>query len=130
LGYIRRVFTVFVEGLDVYAYHGVPEAERTVGHRYGIEFELQVEGNADRSDEVSDTVDYAEAAQFVEKLTRESQFRTVERLATVLAESLLERYPLVLSASVTVRKPFPPAPVTASAVGSRVIRKRVTRLTS
>ena len=122
--YIRGVFTVLVECLDVYAYHGVPDAERIVGHRYRIDFALAVEGTADETDVIGDTVDYAQTAEIAERIARENQFRTVERLAAVIAEQLVAYSPLIVRATVTVRKPLPPAPTTASAVGATVSRQK------
>jgi dihydroneopterin aldolase len=121
---MSSVFTVFIEGLDIYAYHGVPAEERAIGHRYNIDIELTVDGTADATDEISDTVDYATAAQIAEKLIRHSQYQTVERLATAVAESLLEAFPLIRQATVTIRKPMPPAPFIAAAVGASVVRKQ------
>jgi len=109
--------TVVVRGLQCYAYHGVPPAEREVGHRYTIDLELDVEERAWRSDRVQDTVDYAAAAQAALDVTLDSQFRTVERLAQVIGEEILNRFPDVMEARVSVEKPMPPAPIIAEAVG-------------
>jgi dihydroneopterin aldolase len=111
------VLTVFVKGLEFYAYHGVPAEERTIGHRYSMDLTLSVEATADVTDEVEDTVDYATAATFAQEIAQATQYRTVEKLAGVVADRLLDRYPLVHSVTVQVAKRLPPAPIIAEAVG-------------
>jgi dihydroneopterin aldolase len=124
LRYIGTVFNVFVEGLDLYAYHGVPAEERVVGHRYHVDVSLTVDGRADVTDHVDDTVDYGRVAQMAEALVRETQFHTVERLAAAIADHLIATFALAVEVSVTVRKPFPPAAVIAAAAGATVTRRR------
>jgi len=114
------VYEVLVEGLQIYAYHGVPDAEREIGHRYLIDLKLEVDGKADQTDDVAETVDYGIAGQIAEETAVKSQFRTVERLARVIADGLLEAFALLQSVEVTVRKPLPPAPILAEAAGVRI----------
>ncbi len=118
------MFTVFIEGLDIYAYHGVPVAERAVGHRYRVDIRLLVSGNADVTDELFDTVDYGLVGTMAEETVRNTQFQTVERLAAVIGDLMLQEFPLVQEATVTVRKPLPPAPIIAESAGATVIRAR------
>jgi len=118
------VFTVLVEGLQLYAYHGVPDAEREVGHRYLIDLKLEVDGQAFETDEVSDTVDYGAAARVAQQAAEKQQFRTVERLARVIGEDLLNTFENLEAAEVTVRKPMPPAPFLASHAGVVVRSQR------
>jgi dihydroneopterin aldolase len=108
---------LFIEGLDLYAYHGVPDEERVIGHRYTIDLAMDVTETASSSDNVGDTVDYGKVAQAVGEFARSSQFRTLERLAAEIARIVMEGHPAVTWISVTVRKPQPPAPVIAAAVG-------------
>lgn len=118
------MYTVFIEELDLYAYHGVPDEEQIIGHRYRLNIKLQVEGTADFTDRVDDTVDYGSIAQYLDAQTTSRQFRTVERLAAHLAESVLGKFPLVQQVRLTVRKPLPPAPIIAANVGVTVERTR------
>ncbi|MFZ4509220.1 MAG: dihydroneopterin aldolase, partial [Fimbriimonas sp.] len=46
---------VFVTGLDVYAFHGVPDAEREVGHRYRADLTLEVDEDASATDQIDGT---------------------------------------------------------------------------
>ena len=117
LGQTGSMFVVFVRGLEFYAFHGVPEAERQVGHRYRVDIELRVEGSADETDDVADTVDYGKIAQRVTQLGTAERCRTVERLARKIGEALLDENPALVSIWISVAKPLPPAPVIAEEAG-------------
>jgi dihydroneopterin aldolase len=118
------MYTVFVRGIEAYAYHGVPAHERAVGHRYLVDVEMEVSGTADRSDEVSDTVDYAAAGQIVQSVLSDSPCKTVEHLASEILDRLFAMSPLIVEATATVEKPLPPMPVIAEAAGVRLTRGR------
>lgn len=115
-----KVHHVLIEGLELYAYHGVSEAERQVGHRYLIDVDLDVEGDAPSTDELTGTVDYGAVAQLVTEIATGKQTRTVERLGQIIGERLLADFPSAVSAEVTVLKPNPPAPVIAASAGAIV----------
>lgn len=108
---------VFLHGIEFYGYHGVPEAERTVGHRYLVDVELEVDERASQSDKVEDTVDYAQIGLLVLEHGMKPGFSTVEKLAKVIADAILSRYKRVQQVTITVAKPFPPMPVIAQQAG-------------
>lgn len=118
------MLTVTIDGLDVYAYHGVPDSEQEVGHRYRIDIELEVESAADASDRIEDTVDYAAAASVATGVVAGTQCRTVERLARLVSEALLAMSDRVHEVTVEIRKPLPPAPIPVEAVGCRLTLRR------
>ncbi len=111
------MYTVFVRGIEFYGYHGVPVEERVVGHRYRVDVELRVNGVADNSDEVSQTVDYGELGLLVVQIGAEERVSTVERLARIIGESILAKFGLVESLWISVAKPLPPAPMIADSAG-------------
>lgn len=118
------MYTVFVRGLEFYAYHGVPPEERAVGHRYCVDLDLEVEGRADATDRVEDTVDYARAAQIAQAYAQGCQVHTVERLAAGIADEMLAAFPSIVRTRVRVGKVMPPAPVVASEAGVELARTR------
>lgn len=118
------VFTVYVRGIECYAYHGVPEEERAVGHRYRIDLEIEVEGDAGHTDSIRDTVDYSAAAKLVTSIARTEQFRTLERLAQVAAERILAAFERAQVVHVDAAKRLPPADVIAETAGVRLVVRR------
>jgi len=116
--------TLFVTGLEFYAYHGVPAEERTIGHRYVVDLELNVKSSAETSDDVTDSVDYADVAQTVVEVATKKQYKTVERLAQVMGETLLDRYSRIQGLSIRLAKRLPPAPIIAEELGVELTLER------
>ncbi len=98
------MFAVFVKGLEFYGYHGVSTEEQKVGHRYRVSITMHVEGKADETDDLANTVDYGAAAELVLKLGLESQHKTVEKLAGVIADHILVAFGSVSECQVEVAK--------------------------
>lgn len=118
------MYRVFLENLEFYAHHGVPAEERVVGHRYVVSLVMEVEGGATASDQVEDTVDYGAVASAVFEVATEKQFKTVERVAHLIAKTILDRFPLTSSVEVRLAKRLPPAPMIAEAAGVIVTLRR------
>lgn len=115
---------IFVRGIDVYAYHGVPDAEQAVGHRYLIDIEVEANETAQVTDRAENTVDYSVLASLAVEIATARQFRTVERLASEIIDAALERFRSVESVTVRVTKPHPPMPIIAAAAGVELSRQR------
>jgi len=121
---LEPVVTVEISGLSVFTHHGVEEAEREVGQRLVFDVSFAVgASDATVTDRVEDTVDYADAAQQVLLVAQERSYRTLERLCSVVADRMIERYG---AEAVTVRaaKPEPPMPVSVDEVAVEVHRER------
>ena len=116
--------TIEIVGLSLYTHHGVTAAEREIGQRlvFDVRFDAG-EPDALVTDRVEDTVDYADAAQQVLLVAQERSYRTLERLCSVVADRMIERYG---AEAVTVRaaKPEPPMPVSVDEVAVEVHRER------
>jgi len=119
-----RMVTVFVRGLEFYAHHGVPPQERVIGHRYRVDLEMVVGTEAAESDRVEDTVNYAEAARDVLEVAESGPYFTVERLGSVILDTLLARHPRIEAVTLTLEKRLPPAPIIAESTGVRISRRR------
>jgi dihydroneopterin aldolase len=104
--------TVRLSGVSVHTNHGVGAAEREVGQRMVFDLELELtECPATTSDELSGTVDYGAVTEELVGVARARSYLTLERLVTVIAETMLERFPQVSRATVRATKPEPPIPV-------------------
>ena len=100
---------VEVRGLRVYAYHGVRDFERERGQPFVIDVWLRcAPSQAGQSDELDDAVNYSAVCDRVAELATGGPYQLLERLATVIADDLAERYPV---AGVRVRIAKPHAPV-------------------
>jgi dihydroneopterin aldolase/2-amino-4-hydroxy-6-hydroxymethyldihydropteridine diphosphokinase len=99
-----------LRGLAAVGPHGVTAAEREAGCRIVADLTLTLDAcAATGSDELADTVDYAEVAAEVTGTIRERSCHTLERLAAVIADRIAERWsPDRLE--VRLAKPEPPMP--------------------
>lgn len=121
---MNPVPVIRLDGLVLYTHHGVGEAEREVGQRMIFDLELVPERcGATASDDVIETIDYGEVTELVAELATGARYRTLERLVTVLAAAVLDRFP---ARSVTVRatKPVPPVPFTMNGASVEITLDR------
>lgn len=115
---------VDLRGVSIYTHHGVSEAEREVGQR--LEFDLGFDVpdcDAVLTDRIEDTIDYSEVCDIVALAATERSYRTLERLAQVVGERLIERYGCE-SVRVRAAKPEPPLPLAIQEVGVEVTQER------
>jgi 7,8-dihydroneopterin aldolase/epimerase/oxygenase len=115
---------VELRGLSIYTHHGVSDAEQEIGQRLVIDVHFDVpDCDAVLTDRLEDTIDYANVADIVVLAATERSYRTLERLAAVIGERLMERFG---SDSVRVRaaKPEPPVPVAIDEIAVEVVRER------
>lgn len=116
---------VEISGLSVYTHHGVEEAERTVGQRLVLDVSFEVgPSDATLTDRVEDTVDYGDAAEQILLVAQERSYRTLERLCTVVADRMIDRYDAE-AVSVRAAKPEPPMPIPVDEVAVEVRRERI-----
>lgn len=118
------MITLFIEGLEFYAHHGVPDAEQEIGHRYAVDLELDVREKATQSDRVEDTVDYAAVARALIDAAQGTRYRTLERLAAALCDTLFESFASVVEVRMRLAKRLPPAPILAEVAGVEIVRSR------
>ena len=101
-----------IKGIKSFGYHGVFESENIAGQDFFVDITLELDlTRASISDDVTDTVNYAEVTELVvEEIIGES-VALIEKLAGRIAERIKSSYPQVATVSVTVHKPQ--APVSA-----------------
>ena len=94
------------EDLPFYARHGINERERAVGTCYLVSVEVTAEASeveALRTDDLSDTVDYAILYQCIEKEMRTPR-RLIEKVAYAIAYRLLKASALAEEVYVKIKK--------------------------
>ncbi|MGN1103456.1 MAG: 2-amino-4-hydroxy-6-hydroxymethyldihydropteridine diphosphokinase [Candidatus Coproplasma sp.] len=100
-----------INGVKVSACHGVLESEKTTPQPFifdiAIESDISV---AAISDEVKDTVDYAEVCTIITEYCKKNSFNLIERLANGAAEAVIKKFPAANAVEVTVHKPHAPIP--------------------
>ena len=100
--------SIFIDGLRLHAFHGVMEQERRVGADFLVS--LRVHYNikeAMDSDDVSDTVNYAELYELVkQEMARPSKL--LEHVAGRIGRRILDDYRQVTAVDLRITKLNPP----------------------
>lgn len=113
-----------VRGLRVTGRHGVLASERSTGQDFVVDVALTLDTRAAAaSDEVADTVDYADLARRLAAVVAGPPVALVETLAGRLAETCLID-PRVSEVEVTVHKPQAPIGLPVEDVSLTVHRGR------
>jgi dihydroneopterin aldolase len=115
--------TIEISGLQLYTHHGVTAAEQEIGQRLVFDLRLDV-GNCDATltDRIEDTVDYGLVCQEVALAAQQRSYKTLERLATAVADRLLDRFDAE-AVWVKAAKPEPPIPLPVDEVSVEVWRE-------
>lgn len=113
---------IIINGLTLYAHHGVDEREQAVGQRFYIDIELRGDlSRAGRSNEIKDTIDYREVCEIVTDVVKGKRYHLLEALADDVARRLLQRF-RPTEVMVRIRKPNPSIDGLVDYVGCEVIR--------
>ncbi|MCC8118523.1 MAG: dihydroneopterin aldolase [Bacteroidales bacterium] len=101
-----------INGLKIYAHHGVLDQERRVGNTFVVDLVLDVPDTeeAEHSDDLKDTINYAEVIALVQEVMGEPK-NLLERVAGAIILRLKAAYPSQLAGgSITISKLAPPIP--------------------
>lgn len=119
---------ISVKGLKVEARHGVLPGEKINPQPFVFDITMDCDTSvAALSDDVKDTVNYAEVCAFVTSYCKNNSFNLIEKLAYGAAYNIAESFPLVRAVEVTVHKPEAPVglPFDDISVTARVERNTV-----
>jgi dihydroneopterin aldolase/2-amino-4-hydroxy-6-hydroxymethyldihydropteridine diphosphokinase len=117
---------IVLTGIAGTGYHGVLDVERRDGQQFVVDVVMDVDlAPAGASDELADTVNYAEVAGDVVALIEGEPLDLIEALAERIASTVLTR-PLVEAVEVVVHKPQAPVGHPFTDVQVRIRRERET----
>lgn len=87
--------TIRLEGLSVYAHHGVVAEERSLGQRFEFDVDVDVHDCvACRTDDAADAVAYEAIAAVVVEVATNFRFSLMEALADAVCMELLAEFPI------------------------------------
>lgn len=94
-GVVALPATIRLEGLSVYAHHGMVAEERSLGQRFEFDVEVDIPHCAAcRSDEAGDAVAYEAIAAVVVEVATNFRFSLMEALAEAVCMELLAEFPI------------------------------------
>jgi len=98
-----------IKGIKSFGYHGVLESEKVTGQDFYVDVVLEVDlTRACVSDDVADTINYAEVTDLVVRVITGDPVSLIEKLAGKIADRIKATYPQAAAVSVTVHKPQAP----------------------
>jgi dihydroneopterin aldolase len=111
--------------MKFYGYHGVLPEEQENGQDFYIDVEMSLDlKKPGKTDELSDTVNYAEVYGIIKYVTKSYKFRLIEKLAERISREILSSYDKIYEIMVRVKKPEAPLTGEFDMVGVEVRRKR------
>ncbi len=115
---------IIIDRQRVFAHHGVLPQEREVGAYFYVSATVETGDNPGmRTDQLSDTVSYADMAQCIsEEMARPSQL--LEHVAWRIATAMLQRFASVQCATIRVMKENPPMSVECNGAGVEISLSR------
>jgi dihydroneopterin aldolase len=117
--------SVFLEGMQFYAYHGVNPEEQALGQRFIVDVELAADLRAaGRTDDLARTISYSAVYKRVREIVEGPSSKLIEALAEDIANALLSNFPAG-AVTVTVRKPE--APIRGALLAAAGVRVRRVR---
>ena len=101
-----------VTGIKAFGYHGVLPHEAIEGQEFTVDLVVTLDLRAaSLSDDLTQTINYADLAQIAHDNIVGERVQLIERLAGRIAEEISSAYSQITSVTVTVHKPHAPVTV-------------------
>jgi 7,8-dihydroneopterin aldolase/epimerase/oxygenase len=115
---------IHVTGIRAYGYTGYLAEEQVLGQWFEVDLSIEVDiSTAGKSDAIEDTLDYRKAIKIVKHHIETAKFALVEKLATVIAEDILQ-LDRVRQVRVQLSKPAAPIPNFSGRITIDITRSR------
>ncbi len=112
-----------VNGIKALGYHGVLPHEAIEGQEFSVDLLVTLDLRAaSLSDDLTETINYADLAQIAYDNIVGERVQLIERLAGRIAEEISSTYPQITSVSVTVHKPHAPVDVNFEDISVTITR--------
>lgn len=114
---------IIIQDLEVYAYHGVYDAENEKGQHFYVNAILESDlAPAGTQDELELSTNYGEVCLFLRETIQKDTYKLIETVATKCANAVLYQFPLVRTATIEIRKPEAPIPMKFKSVSVKITR--------
>lgn len=112
-----------IEGLEVYAYHGVYPEEREKGQTFYVNATLYTDTHkAGLEDKLELSTNYGDVCLFINQWMKENTYQLLEAVAEKLSKAILLKYNLISSVDLEIRKPEAPIELPFGCVSVKVHR--------
>lgn len=116
---------ILIEGLEVFANHGVYPAENELGQKFVVSATLYTSlAHAGTTDDLDASINYGEVCHTIDAYLRAHTFKLIEAAAEATAERLLADYPALIAVRLRIAKPWAPIGLPLSSVAVEIERTR------
>lgn len=99
---------ILLQSVRLFAHHGIGVEEQAIGTYYRIDMELATDfSRAMTTDDISDTINYAEVYQIVRERMQRPQ-RLLEHVAGLIVRAVFDRFTTVQAIKLRLIKESPP----------------------
>mgnify|MGYP001019542237 FL=1 len=100
---------LFIDNLEVFANHGLFEEENKLGQKFIFDIECELNyKKAMISDEMTDSISYADIAEVVVTTATTNTFNLLERLAGEILKNIFTEFPQIENINLKINKPGAP----------------------
>eukprot|EP01018_Ginkgo_biloba_P007085 Gb_09844 [translate_table: standard] len=97
---------LILRGLKFHGFHGVLEEERKLGQKFVVDLDAWLDlKKAGESDNLDDTVSYAEIYSLVKEVIEGPPHSLVESVANSIASGIFNKFPKINAVQIRVGKP-------------------------
>ena len=116
---------IALEGVEIYAKHGIYEEERKIERKFIVDVKLGIPFAENPNDKIGQTVNYEELYELTVKKVSQHGF-LLESVAWETAEAILSAFPIVAEIGIVIRKLNPPVSGDCSSFTVTINQKRNT----
>lgn len=100
---------LFIDNLEVFANHGLFEEENKLGQKFIFDIECELNyKKAMFSDEMTDSISYADITEVVVKTATTNTFNLLERLAGEILKNIFTEFSQIENIKLKINKPGAP----------------------
>ncbi|MCR5484243.1 MAG: dihydropteroate synthase [Clostridiales bacterium] len=116
---------IIIEGLKIFAYHGVNPEEKTDGQNFILDIYADAAvRKACYSDDLGDTVNYAKIIKTVKRAMTENKYDLIEKAAQKVSDAVFDEFPAIRKLRITLKKPEAPINADFGFVAAEIVRER------
>ncbi|MDB9540371.1 dihydroneopterin aldolase [Anabaenopsis tanganyikae CS-531] len=102
---------IHLTNIRCYGYTGYLPEEQVLGQWFEVDVKLWLDmSTVAKTDAIEDTIDYRTVISSIQHLVKTAKFALVEKLVSVIADSMLEKCDRVTKVQVILSKPAAPIP--------------------
>ncbi len=102
---VNELTRLTIKNAEFYSYHGVKNEERKLGGKFQVDLDLYYDAsNAIENDNVKAALNYEQVIHYIGEIINGDAYRLIETIAHKILTSLFIRFPILIKATVRVRK--------------------------